>query len=232
MSTGAKVAHWDLSGAVMECSRCHQNCSRNSFSQVYCEKCRGEAARESVRDWKRKDRASAAKVRITRTMDCEACGATFMKGLARQFCRPCRRERDARKRREINRRRRQRDDVRKENNRRQRERRAENPKYAIAARMSAGIYQALKSNKDGRSWESLVGYTLDDLICHLSRQFTVGMSWENYGEWHIDHVRPVSSFRFMSPKDIGFKDCWAITNLRPLWSKENMKKGGKLLLLI
>lgn len=98
--------------------------------------------------------------------------------------------------------------------------------------MSAGVYQALRENKGGRSWEAIVGYTLAQLVSHLERQFVKGMTWANYGEWHIDHVRPISSFSFSTGEDPDFKACWAMTNLRPLWAKPNIQKGGKVLLLL
>jgi len=59
---------------------------------------------------------------------------------------------------------------------------------------------------------------------HIERQFTKGMSWDNIDKWHIDHIVPVSSFKFETPDDPDFKACWALTNLRPLWAKENQTK--------
>ncbi len=95
-------------------------------------------------------------------------------------------------------------------------------------RMTGSIWAALRSRKAGRSWESLVGYTLDDLAAHLERQFASGMSWDNIGEWHVDHVRPRSAFSYSSPDDAAFKECWALPNLQPLWAIENMSKGARL----
>lgn len=98
--------------------------------------------------------------------------------------------------------------------------------------MSVGIYQALKSEKAGRRWESLAGYTLNDLVQHLERQFLHGMTWGNYGDWHIDHIRPVSSFMYASAEDQEFRDCWALTNLRPMWALDNITKGGQKVFLV
>ena len=60
--------------------------------------------------------------------------------------------------------------------------------------VSAGIRVCLKRNKQGQHWESLVGYTLEDLKLHLESHFLSGMTWENYGRngWHIDHLIPLS----------------------------------------
>lgn len=88
------------------------------------------------------------------------------------------------------------------------------------------VYQSLRRAKGGKSWPSLVGYSLDDLRTHLERQFTRGMSWDNYGDWHVDHIVPSSSFSYASPVDPAFRACWTLTNLRPLWAKANISKGA------
>src|SRR3546814_9720873 len=80
--------------------------------------------------------------------------------------------------------------------------------------MSAGVKSSLGDGKNGRSWETLVGYTVADLMAHLERQFLPGMSWDNRGEWHIDHIRPLCSFEFTSLDDPQFREAWALTNLR------------------
>jgi len=102
--------------------------------------------------------------------------------------------------------------------------RQKNPVQRVRRSVSQGMRQALQERKNGRHWESLVGYTLDDLIKHLESLFLPGMTWENYGEWHIDHIRPVSSFSFESVEDPEFKKCFALYNLQPLWAKENCRK--------
>lgn len=101
------------------------------------------------------------------------------------------------------------------------------PKGHIHSAMSCYIYQALRDKKAGRKWETLVGYSVHDLMAHLESQFQLGMTWENYGQWHIDHIRPVASFSFVGPEDRAFKECWALSNLRPLWAAENIRKGNK-----
>ena len=58
------------------------------------------------------------------------------------------------------------------------------------------------------------------------------MGWHNMGEWHIDHIVPVSSFTITSADDADFKACWALTNLRPMWADENRSKGDKRLTLL
>jgi hypothetical protein len=75
----------------------------------------------------------------------------------------------------------------------------------------------------------ILGYTTDELRTHLEQQFIDAMSWDNFmrGEIHIDHIRPVSSFNITSDSCEDFKTCWALSNLRPMWAKENLSKGAK-----
>lgn len=101
------------------------------------------------------------------------------------------------------------------------------PKGHLHSAMSVYIYHALRDRKAGRKWETLVGYSLADLMAHLESRFKPGMTWDNYGQWHIDHVRPIASFSFANPEDEGFKQCWSLSNLQPLWAKENIQKGAK-----
>lgn len=89
-------------------------------------------------------------------------------------------------------------------------------------------------NTQGRSnrVEKLLGYTINDLRIHLERQFTKGMSWDKFikGEIHIDHIHPKASFDFSNPDE--WRVCWSLPNLRPLWARDNLKKGDKVLSLI
>lgn len=103
----------------------------------------------------------------------------------------------------------------------------ENPEYRISSSITGGVWRSLKNKKGGRSWESLVGYTTEELMAHLEPQFTKGMTWDNYGEWHIDHIRPRKDFQFDSPNDLEFKQCWSLWNLQPLWAKENLSKNAR-----
>lgn len=102
------------------------------------------------------------------------------------------------------------------------------PKGKLNNNIKWRIWHSLHGEKAGRRWESLVGYTLDDLNKHLEKQFKPGMTWDNYGNyWHIDHIIPIAVFNFKTPEDIDFKRCWALENLQPLEAKENMRKNAK-----
>ena len=120
------------------------------------------------------------------------------------------------------------DHVRKHHRRYQKKRLNESPAYRLNDNISRGIYGALRGSKNGRHWETLVGYTLGDLVKHLEALFETGMTWENYGEWHIDHIIPVSAFNFTESKHADFKRCWALENLQPMWASENISKGNKI----
>jgi len=109
-------------------------------------------------------------------------------------------------------------------------RRREDPQYRLCSNISRHIRQSLfeKRSKNGAHWEKIVGYTRQDLIEHLENKFKDGMSWENYGDWHLDHVTPKSVFNFTSYKHEDFKRCWALDNLQPLWAFDNISKSNKL----
>lgn len=102
-----------------------------------------------------------------------------------------------------------------------------NPEVRLTNCLRTSINCALKRGGDVRSWREFIDYDIPALRAHLERQFKKGMTWENRGkEWHIDHIVPISELR----EDI--RACWALTNLRPLWAKENLKKTNKRIFLV
>ena len=108
-----------------------------------------------------------------------------------------------------------------------REKARNNPTYRLNNNMRNAVKKSLK-DKINKHWEKLVGYTRVDLQIHLENQFREGMTWENYGRWHIDHIIPKSIFYINGANSKGFKQCWALENLRPLWAEENNKKKATL----
>jgi hypothetical protein len=106
------------------------------------------------------------------------------------------------------------------------------PMFALNYRMRHGIWRSVKEYKQGQPWEGFVDYTVDELRVHLERQFLPGMGWHNMGQWHIDHIVPLAHHKFESPEDPEFKAAWALTNLRPLWAEENLRKSAKRLVLL
>mgnify|MGYP001608696739 FL=1 len=98
----------------------------------------------------------------------------------------------------------------------------------IKKSMSGQVANAIRDKNYSRTFD-IVGYSVKELMEHLKAQFEPGMTWENYGEWEIDHFRPMTSFKMESKEDEEFKLCFALKNLRPLWSRENRRKRDKLL---
>ena len=101
-------------------------------------------------------------------------------------------------------------------------------KYRLNHVMANTIGRALNGKKSGRIWVSLVGYTQKKLMQHLEKLFVEGMSWDNYGEWHIDHIIPIFVFNYSDVTHIDFKRCWALENLQPMWAGDNIRKSNKL----
>ena len=98
--------------------------------------------------------------------------------------------------------------------------------YKLSTAMRVGIKKGLRIKREGRTFE-ILGYTLEDLKKRLSSLFLEGMSFENYGKWHIDHIRPIVSFNYDSTEHPDFKKCWALNNLQPLWAEDNIRKGDE-----
>lgn len=88
------------------------------------------------------------------------------------------------------------------------------------------LINAIKRNKKINSFILLLDCSIIQLKNHLQNQFKKGMSWQNYGKWHIDHIRPCASFDLS--KTSQQRKCFNYKNLQPLWAKENQSKGKKI----
>lgn len=111
--------------------------------------------------------------------------------------------------------------------------RAQSVKYRIENALRCRIWsEIVGGSKGGRRTIDLLDFTVSDLRKHLERQFTPGMSWDNYGDWQIDHIIPLASFEYETPEDPSFKFAWSLTNLQPLWAEENKSKLAKRLTLL
>ena len=74
-----------------------------------------------------------------------------------------------------------------------------------------------------------MGYTKEELINHLQKQFKDGMYLENYGiVWNIDHIIPMTHFNIKKKYDDEYKKAWSLNNLQPLYLRENSKKGNRV----
>jgi hypothetical protein len=102
-----------------------------------------------------------------------------------------------------------------------------NINYKLGVLLRTRIWSSLKKQglKKKDSTMSVVGCSKEELIKHLESQFKEGMSWENWSlnGWHIDHIRPCSSFDLSDPAQV--KECFHYSNLQPLWAIENLKKS-------
>ena len=98
-------------------------------------------------------------------------------------------------------------------------------------RLSNRLRERLRSvlNRAGVAKSSktieMTGCTWDQLRQHFEDQFQDGMSWDNMGEWHIDHIRPCASFDLTDP--VQQRQCFHYTNLQPLWASQNIRKQAK-----
>ena len=100
----------------------------------------------------------------------------------------------------------------------------------IKSTMKSSIYHRLQTRKISKNRKKtfdMLPYTIDELMTHLESLFKPGMTWENQGQWHIDHITPDSWFSYSSMDDQGFKDSWALSNLQPLWAIDNLRKSNK-----
>ena len=101
------------------------------------------------------------------------------------------------------------------------------PDYITRRACQSMLHRVLRltgQDKEDRT-EAMLGYTRSELVYSIERQFQEGMRWDNHGEWHIDHIIPVSELLRLgikNPKRIN-----ALSNLRPLWAEANMKKHSR-----
>lgn len=232
------------------CKRCSLPFTRAHAAERFCQHCKESAAKETrrraVRAWRDRnaDNLSYREKRRARSKSYAARNPERVAAQQKEYAERKASEKAEKSRlwREMNPEKyraailKRQTERRAETNARQvvwsKEKRLRDPGYALNCRMSSAIRSALRRGKSGRPWLELVDFTLSDLMSHLERQFTKGMSWHNRGEWHIDHVLPLSSFTYETPDDPDFQKAWGLTNLRPLWAADNLSKGAKRLLLV
>lgn len=82
-------------------------------------------------------------------------------------------------------------------------------------------------NKKDNVTRSYLGCSFNYLRKWIEFQFDNDMSWDNYGQWHLDHVTPVATFDLSN--DANIRDCFHWSNLRPCWATQNIQKGDKMM---
>ena len=104
--------------------------------------------------------------------------------------------------------------------------RRDDPSYRMANNVRNAVWRSVNGAKKSKTFDVL-GYTVEQLMRRLESTFTDGMTWSNYGEWHIDHIRPLVSFDIQREGDAEFRRCWSLNNLQALWGPDNSRKGGR-----
>ena len=97
--------------------------------------------------------------------------------------------------------------------------------FRLKALLRDRLNKALKHNFKSGSAVRDLGCSVEFLKQHLESQFQEDMTWKNYGQWHIDHKKPLASFDLTDRKQF-LKACH-YTNLQPLWAADNIRKGVK-----
>ncbi len=104
-----------------------------------------------------------------------------------------------------------------------RKRRAEDPKWRLGDNISRLIRKGLKRGyRKGSRTEEILGISHSEFAGWMESKFSDGMSWDNMGEWHIDHIIPLCSAK----TEEEYRKLNHYTNLQPLWGEENLQKGG------
>ncbi len=90
------------------------------------------------------------------------------------------------------------------------------------------LQRTLEASKQGKhsSTHEVLGYTAKEFKKHIEKQFKKGMNWKNHGEWHVDHIYPISKLieeGITDPQIIN-----ALTNLQPIWKYENLSKHNRI----
>jgi len=105
------------------------------------------------------------------------------------------------------------------------ERRKKDPAFKILTILRGRIRQALKGYNKSDLTVKLLGCSIEEFWIHLEKKFIRGMTRENHGEWHVDHIIPCASFDLSKPEEQA--KCFHYTNLQPLWAIDNLKKGDR-----
>jgi hypothetical protein len=98
-------------------------------------------------------------------------------------------------------------------------------KYSIRSLIKSSFKRVNNKFKKNSQTEIILGCTIDEFIKHIESQFTKGMTLENHGEWHLDHIIPLATAD--TEEDV-IKLCH-YTNYQPLWAKDNLSKSDKII---
>ncbi len=101
--------------------------------------------------------------------------------------------------------------------------------YKIIDNLSRRAYKFLKRYNiiKNITHMQLIGCSVDELKEHLKKQLKNEMTFENYGKWEIDHIKPITSFNLTNENEMC--ECFNYKNLQPLWREDNIKKSNKII---
>jgi hypothetical protein len=103
----------------------------------------------------------------------------------------------------------------------------EDPAFRIRCNLSTRVRMALKAagTRKSEKTKELIGCSIEDLKAHLESKFVEDMTWENYGKWHLDHMKPCATFNLIDVEEQ--RKCFHWTNLQPLWAIDNLRKSSR-----
>lgn len=94
-------------------------------------------------------------------------------------------------------------------------------KMEVSIRNRINKFITRKNNSSSK----LIGCNIDFYVSYIENMFSKGMSWDNYGKWHIDHIKPLSKFNLKNEDEI--LKAFNYKNTQPLWACDNLKKSDK-----
>ena len=112
-------------------------------------------------------------------------------------------------------------------NRRKREkfRRKTDPLFKLQKNYRNRLYDYYRGTNRSKKSEEIIGLSWIEFKIYIETKFLEGMNWDNYGEWHIDHIIPLCS----ASNDTELEKLFHYYNCQPLWEKDNISKGGKII---
>jgi len=99
------------------------------------------------------------------------------------------------------------------------------PMNHVIHNLRSRVVDCIKKDVKAAATKELLGCSIEEFKSHIESQFTEGMSWSNYGEWHIDHIKPVASYNLLDPDQQ--RECFNYNNMQPLWASDNWKKNSQ-----
>jgi len=103
---------------------------------------------------------------------------------------------------------------------------ATDPNFRMVVKLRKRIGNAIKRGQKAGSAVADLGCSIPEFRAYLETMFQSGMTWENHGEWHIDHIIPLISFDLTDREQ--FLRAAHFSNQQPLWAKQNLKKGASV----